>query len=263
MCAMNVRLWNVGPTSNRYSVTAHGKAHSPDDSAISTELATSKGARQHPSKSKSSARKRCRRRSTSPASSSTSSSSDSSSSSSSSESSSSESSDSDARRKKRKSKSKWYKRHHHSKSRDHSSLNASRGKAQREGQTPTSCTTPLSGLVEMALFSSSAACFSSSGVSDAQCLLTSDSSRSIAAGLTCVGSKGPSFEQQGQLTAPDAAIHSVRHLVHTSALHINSSGCERTLAHIAHFSSSKIDRLFTLAKGGLGSCKKAAGKAIF
>ncbi|KAL5487334.1 hypothetical protein EMCRGX_G019923 [Ephydatia muelleri] len=98
-----------------------------------------------------------------------------------------------------------------------------------------------------------------------QCLLTSDSSRSIAfdARLTCVGSKGPSFEQQGQLTAPDAAILSVRHVVHTSALHINSSGCERTLAHIAHFSFSKIDRLFTLAKGGLGSCKKAAGEAIF
>ena len=92
----------------------------------------------------------------------------------------------------------------------------------------------------------------------AQCLLTSDSSRSIAfdAGLTCVGSKGPSFEQQGQLTAPDAAILSVRHVVHTSALHINSSGCERTLAHIAHFSSSKIDRLFTLAKGGLAHARK-------
>eukprot|EP00731_Ephydatia_muelleri_P033672 Em0035g9a len=107
-----------------HSVTAHGKAHSPDDSAISTELATSKGARQHPSKSKSSARKRRRTRSTSPASSSTSSSSDSSSSSSSSESSSSESSDSDARRKKRKSKSKRHKRHHHSKSRDRRCLNA-------------------------------------------------------------------------------------------------------------------------------------------
>ncbi|KAL5494186.1 hypothetical protein EMCRGX_G015469 [Ephydatia muelleri] len=81
--------------------------------------------------------------------------------------------------------------------------------------------------------------------------------------LTCVGSKGPSFEQQGQLTAPDAAILSVRHVVHTSALHINCSGCERTLAHIAHFSSSKIDRSFTLAKGGLGSCKKAGREAIF
>ena len=110
--------------SRMHSVTAHGKAHSPDDSAISTELATSKGARQHPSKSKSSARKRRRTRSTSPASSSTSSSSDSSSSSSSSESSSSESSDSDARRKKRKSKSIRHKRHHHSKSRDRSCLNA-------------------------------------------------------------------------------------------------------------------------------------------
>ncbi|KAL5463750.1 hypothetical protein EMCRGX_G032679 [Ephydatia muelleri] len=75
-------------------------------------------------------------------------------------------------------------------------------------------------------------------------LLLGYSSRSIAfdAGLTCVGSKGPSFEQQGQLTAPDAAMHSVRHLVHTSELHINSGGCERTLAHIAHFSSSKIGR---------------------
>ena len=53
-----------------HSVTAHGKAHSPDDSAISTEPATSKGARQHPSKSKSPARKRRRRRSMSSASSS-------------------------------------------------------------------------------------------------------------------------------------------------------------------------------------------------
>ena len=107
--------------SRMHSVTAHGKAHSPDDSAISTEPATSKGARQHPSKSKSPARKRRRRRSMSSASSSTSSSLDSSSSSGSS---SSESSDSDARRKKRKSKSKRHKRHHHSKSRDRSSLNA-------------------------------------------------------------------------------------------------------------------------------------------
>ncbi|KAL5469049.1 hypothetical protein EMCRGX_G030241 [Ephydatia muelleri] len=40
-----------------------------------------------------------------------------------------------------------------------------------------------------------------------QCLLTSDSSRSIAfdAGLTCDRS---SSEQQGQLTVPDAAMHS-------------------------------------------------------
>ena len=107
-----------------------------------------------------------------------------------------------------------------------------------------SCTTPLSGLVEMALFSSSAACFSSSGVSDgihscpslspllmsllhpAQCLLTSDSSRSIAfdAGLTCIESKGPSFEQQGQLTAPDAAILSVRHMrIFSSVLFVHTS----------------------------------------
>ena len=99
-----------------HSVTAHGKAHSSDDSAISTELATSKGARQHPSKSKSSTRKQRHRRSTSSASSSDSSSS--------SENSSSESSDSDAHRKKPKSKSKRHKRHHHSKSRDCSSLNA-------------------------------------------------------------------------------------------------------------------------------------------
>ena len=56
----------------------------------------------------------------------------------------------------------------------------------------------------------------------AQCLLTSDSSRSIAfdAGLTWDRS---SSEQQGQFTVPDAAMHSVRHLVHTSALHVNSS----------------------------------------
>eukprot|EP00731_Ephydatia_muelleri_P007464 Em0003g1712a len=55
--------------------------------------------------------------------------------------------------------------------------------------------------------------------------------RSIAfdAGLTCDGS---SSEQQGQLIAPDAAMYS------------------------AHFNFSKINRLFTLAKGGLGSCNK-------
>ncbi|KAL5457746.1 hypothetical protein EMCRGX_G035036 [Ephydatia muelleri] len=95
-----------------------------------------------------------------------------------------------------------------------------------------------------------------------QCLLTSDSSRSIAfdAGLTCDRS---SSEQQGQLTVADATMHSVRHLVHTIALHVNSSGCERMLEHSAHFSFFKIDRLFALAKVGLGSCNKAGGEAIF
>ena len=58
-------------------------------------------------------------------------------------------------------------------------------------------------------------------------------------------------------------VHSVRHLVHTSALHINFSGCERTLEHSAHFSSSKIDRLYMVAKGGLGSCKKGGGETMF
>ena len=55
-----------------------------------------------------------------------------------------------------------------------------------------------------------------------QCHLTSDSSRSITfdADLTCVGTKGPSFEQRGQFTVLDAAMHSVRNLVHTSALHV-------------------------------------------
>eukprot|EP00731_Ephydatia_muelleri_P003766 Em0001g3766a len=93
-------------------------------------------------------------------------------------------------------------------------------------------------------------------------LHSSGQQRSIPfeAGLTCDGS---SSGQQGQLTAPDAAMHSVRHLVHTSELHVNSSGCERTLEHSAHFSFSKINRLFTLAKGGLGSCNKAGGEAIF
>ena len=61
---------------------------------------------------------------------------------------------------------------------------------------------------------------------------------------------------------PDA-MHSARHLVYTSALHINSSGCERMLEHSVHFSFSKIDRFFMLAKGGLGSCKKAGGETIF
>eukprot|EP00731_Ephydatia_muelleri_P024205 Em0016g476a len=102
-----------------------------------------------------------------------------------------------------------------------------------------SFTTPLSELVEMALYSSSAACFSGQ-------------QRSIAfdAGLTCGRSLS---EQQGQLTAPDAAMHSVRHLVHTRALHVNS---ERTLEHSAHFSFFKIGRLFALAKVGLAHAIK-------
>ena len=62
---------------------------------------------------------------------------------------------------------------------------------------------------------------------------------------------------------PDAAMHSVRHLVHTSELHVNSSGCKRTLEHSAHFSlSTKINRFFMLAKHGLGSCNTAGGEAI-
>eukprot|EP00731_Ephydatia_muelleri_P013831 Em0007g1141a len=122
---------------------------------------------------------------------------------------------------------------------------------------------PLSGLVEMALFSNPAACFSSSG--SVQCTKTSDSSRSITpgAGLTWEETKGPPSEQQGQFTAPDAAIHSWRHLAHTSAPHSSSSGCERMLEHTAHFSSFSINWLFTLAKGGLGSCKRTGGGAIF
>eukprot|EP00731_Ephydatia_muelleri_P004733 Em0002g909a len=113
--------------------------------------------------------------------------------------------------------------------------------------TEASFTTPLSELVEMALYSSSAACFSGQ-------------QRSIAfdAGLTYDRS---SSGQQGQLRAPDAAMHYVRHLMHTSALHVNSSGCERTLEHSAHFSFFEIDRLFVLAKVGLGSCNKAGGEA--
>eukprot|EP00731_Ephydatia_muelleri_P038287 Em0707g1a len=61
---------------------------------------------------------------------------------------------------------------------------------------------PLSGLVEMALFSNPAACFSSSG--SVKCTKTSDSSRSITpgAGLTWEETKGPPSEQQGQFTAP-------------------------------------------------------------
>ena len=142
---------------------------------------------------------------------------------------------------------------------------------------------PLSGLVEMALFSNPAACFSSSGVSDGtqscpsyspalisllqsvQFTRTSGSRRSITPGacLTWEGTKGPSSEQQGQFTAPVAAIHSWRHLTHTSAPHCSSSGCERMLEHSAHFSSFNINWLFMLAKGGLGSRKRTGGGAIF
>ena len=145
-----------------------------------------------------------------------------------------------------------------------------------------SCVTSLSGLVEKALFSSPAACFSSAGVSDCmhscpsyslaltsrlQSLhrtKTSDSSRSVTldAGLMCDGTRGQSSEQDGQFTLPDAAINSTRHLVHTSALHINSSGRDRMLVHSAHFSSSKMEGLFTVDKGGKGSCRRTGGGAI-
>ncbi|KAL5475157.1 hypothetical protein EMCRGX_G027223 [Ephydatia muelleri] len=117
-----------------------------------------------------------------------------------------------------------------------------------EASMVASFTTPLSELVEI--------------YGSLQLASPPQVSRSIAldAGLTCDRSLS---EQQGQLTAPDAAMHSVRHLVHTSALHVNSSGCERTLEHSAHFSFCKIDRLFALAKVGLGSYNKAGGEAIF
>eukprot|EP00731_Ephydatia_muelleri_P010825 Em0005g1411a len=65
--------------------------------------------------------------------------------------------------------------------------------------------------------------------------------------------KGPPSEQQEQFTAPDAAVHSQRHLVHTSVPHCSSSGCERMLELTAHFSSFSINWLFMLSKGGLGS----------
>ena len=44
--------------------------------------------------------------------------------------------------------------------------------------------------------------------------------------------------------------------MHPSELHVNSSGCERTLEHTAHFSFFKINRLFALAKVGLGHAIK-------
>eukprot|EP00731_Ephydatia_muelleri_P014679 Em0008g399a len=75
--------------------------------------------------------------------------------------------------------------------------------------------------------------------------------------------KGPPSEQQEQFTAPDAAVHSQRHLVHTSVPHCSSSGCERMLELTAHFSSFSINWLFMLSKGGLGSCKRTGGGAIF
>ena len=74
--------------------------------------------------------------------------------------------------------------------------------------------------------------------------------------LTWEETKGPSSEQQGQFTAPDAAIHSWRHLAHICA---PPSGCERMLEHNAHFSSFNINWLFMLAKGGLGSHKRTTG----
>ena len=47
--------------------------------------------------------------------------------------------------------------------------------------------------------------------------------------------------------------------MHTSELHINSSGCDRMLEHNRHFSSSKMEGIFTLAKGGIGSCTRTGG----
>ena len=73
----------------------------------------------------------------------------------------------------------------------------------------------------------------------------------------------PSSEHHGRFTASYAAIHSRRHLEHTSAPHSSSSGCERVLEHSAHFSSFSIDRLLALAKGGLGSLWRTRGGAIF
>eukprot|EP00731_Ephydatia_muelleri_P015091 Em0008g811a len=72
--------------------------------------------------------------------------------------------------------------------------------------------------------------------------------------MTWEETKGTPSEQQGQFIAPDAAIHSWRHLTHTSAPQCSSSGCERMLEHTAHFSSFSMNWLFTLSKGGLGSC---------
>ena len=92
-----------------------------------------------------------------------------------------------------------------------------------------------------------------------QCTRTSDS-RSITPGAR--ETKGPSSEQQGQFTTPVAAIHSWRHLAHTSAPHCSSDGCDRMLEHSAHFSSFNINWLFMLPKGGLGSHKRTGG-AIF
>ena len=72
----------------------------------------------------------------------------------------------------------------------------------------------------------------------------------------------PSSEQHGRFIASYAAIHSRRHLEHTSAPHSSSSGCERVLEHSAHFSTFSIDTLLSLAKGGLGSLWRTRG-AIF
>ena len=44
--------------------------------------------------------------------------------------------------------------------------------------------------------------------------------------------------------------------MHTSALHVNSSGSERTLEHTAHFNFSTINMLFMLAKDGLAHAIK-------
>ncbi|KAL5499910.1 hypothetical protein EMCRGX_G011379 [Ephydatia muelleri] len=100
---------------------------------------------------------------------------------------------------------------------------------------------PLSGLVEVALFSNLTACFSSSG--SVQFTKTSDSRRSITPGarLTWEETKGPSSEQQGQFTAPDAAIHSWRHLnipVHHTAVPVAVRGCWSTVHTSAPLTST-------------------------
>eukprot|EP00731_Ephydatia_muelleri_P018494 Em0011g534a len=78
----------------------------------------------------------------------------------------------------------------------------------------SSCIMPLSGLVEMALFSNAAASLFSPAVRD--------------------GIKEPSAEQQGH-TVVDAATRSTAHLVQTNLRHGSSRGHDRMFEHTTHF----------------------------
>eukprot|EP00731_Ephydatia_muelleri_P022038 Em0014g629a len=104
-----------------------------------------------------------------------------------------------------------------------------------------SCIMPLSGLVEMALFSNAAVSLSSPAVPRSRPQSSKDTP-----GLISLGTKEPSAGQQGH-TVVDAATRSTTHLVQTNLQHGSSRGRDRMFEHTTHF---RTVTLFWLANGG-------------